>query len=255
MNAWPRKAEVVADALAVVDCAGRCRLLGVQEEIRLTAGDLVANQPLAFAALLGGGLLIVSALTNTPLTDTAQGKVNKVTDPSGTVTMGSSAVTAINAQAHPNAAGLVNPFARAKGITPERVDMGKDYALVPGDPIDALGDSRVIGQLDNWYNGQPFVWFQLLNENGGTSPTAARPNAGKYWYVAEQINPLVHPGQVVAAGQQVATYAQSGTGIEVGFAVKSGETLAQATTGYAEGEVTQAGSEFQHLLESVGAPV
>ena len=43
------------------------------------------------------------------------------------------------------------------------------------------------------------------------------PRAGKWWYWSEQIQPTVSPGQTVSAGQVVATYAPSGTGIETGW--------------------------------------
>ncbi|HYB27955.1 MAG TPA: hypothetical protein VEF89_15160 [Solirubrobacteraceae bacterium] len=42
------------------------------------------------------------------------------------------------------------------------------------------------------------------------------PLAGKYWYWSEEIIPNVGVGQTVAAGQTVATFAPSRTGIKIG---------------------------------------
>ena len=41
--------------------------------------------------------------------------------------------------------------------------------------------------------------------------------AGKWWYWSEQIQPTVSPGQTVNAGQVVATFAPTGTGIGFGW--------------------------------------
>ena len=123
-----------------------------------------------------------------------------------------------------------------------RTDQGVDANLRPGDPILAVGRSKVIGIIRNWYSGQPFVWLQLLE--GG--------HAGQYYYVAEQITPSVTPGQTVNAGQPIGTYSTSGTGLELGWATGSGQTLARATTGYTEGQATPAGQSFRQFLSSLG---
>jgi hypothetical protein len=71
-------------------------------------------------------------------------------------------------------------------------------------------------------------------------------------YVAEQINHLAHVGKHLHAGQPVARFAKSGTCIETGWADSDGWTLAQASTGYHEGQVTRAGISFARFLMSAG---
>jgi murein DD-endopeptidase MepM/ murein hydrolase activator NlpD len=137
---------------------------------------------------------------------------------------------------HAGAQGYVNPI---PGAVIGRTDMGVDANLKVGSPIRAIGDSKVLGISPNWYKGQPYVQLQLLNG----------PQAGKIYYVAEQIAPKVKPGQTVKAGQPIGTYAPSGTGIEIGWgSPTAGRTEAQATTGYSEGQVTKAGAQFRSFL-------
>ncbi len=123
-----------------------------------------------------------------------------------------------------------------------RTDMGVDFCLNPGDPIRAIGNGVVIGINKDWFDGEPYLWYQLSDG----------PDAGKYVYVAEQIHRLAHIGQSVHAGEIIARYAKQGTCIETGWGTSTGWTLAQATTGYTEGEVTQAGISFAHFLISLG---
>ena len=143
--------------------------------------------------------------------------------------------------AHAQAAAYVNPFA---GEQPSvgRTDMGVDLCLYPGNPIRAIGDGVVVGIQKNWSAGQPYLWYQLTDG----------PDAGQYVYVAEQINRLAHIGQTLQAGDVVARYANHGTCIETGWSAADGETMAQATTGYTEGEVTKSGISFARFLISVG---
>lgn len=139
----------------------------------------------------------------------------------------------------PGYRGYVNPI---PGAQIGRTDMGVDANLRPGMPIRAIGDSQVIGISPNWYKGQPYIALRLLNG----------PQRGKVYYVAEQISPTVRPGQVVHAGDTIGRYAASGTGLELGWGSPTpGRTLAQATSGYSEGQVTQAGSNFRNFLGSL----
>jgi peptidase M23-like protein len=137
-----------------------------------------------------------------------------------------------------------NPFDDGTYYT-GRTDMGVDFCLHRGDPIRAVGDGTVIGIQHDWAGGQPYLWYQLT---GG-------PHSGDYVYIAEQITHLVHPGAAVARGQVIARYAKKGTCIETGWATASGETLASATTGYTEGQVTKAGVSFARFLMSLGVDV
>jgi len=134
-----------------------------------------------------------------------------------------------------------NPF---DGLQPYvgRTDMGVDLCLSPGDPIRALGDGVVTGIIRNWAGRQPYVWYELTDG----------PSAGRYVYVAEQITGLPRIGQTLRAGDVITHYAKKGTCIEMGWSAADGETQAQATTGYAEGEVTVAGVSFARVLISLG---
>jgi murein DD-endopeptidase MepM/ murein hydrolase activator NlpD len=139
---------------------------------------------------------------------------------------------------HAGAQGYVNPIA---GAVIGRTDMGVDANLKPGAPIRAIGDSRVVGIMPNWYNGQPYLALQLTSG----------PRAGQNYYVAEQINPRVRVGQTVKAGQPIATYANSGTGIEIGWAGKNWQqTQAQESgnTGDPSHGNAPAGVNFRSFL-------
>ena len=140
------------------------------------------------------------------------------------------------------AEAYVDPLAHARGLVHERTDMGVDFSMKAGSPIDALGAGIVTSIAKNWYKGQPLIEYQLTQ--------GARK--GQHVYAAEQINPDVSVGEHLKAGQRIGTYAASGTGIEMGFGAGGGKTLAQATTGYTEGEVTKAGQEFNKFLGSIG---
>ena len=200
----------------------------------LIAGNFLANEPKINPyqtpgegknPLLSLGIL-PSGTQTTPLhVAVAQGKLQAL-----------AGGTALNDHPALTASGYTNPI---PGATLGRTDMGVDANLPVGHPIVALGDSKVVGIAPNWYKGQPYVLMQLTSG----------PDAGKYWYVAEQIAPTVRPGQTVKAGEQIGTYAPSGTGIEIGFGSPTpGRTQAQATTGYSEGQVTPAGQSFRNLL-------
>lgn len=136
----------------------------------------------------------------------------------------------------------VNPLANAHGLVRGREDQGIDYSMKPGSKIGAIGAGRVTKILQNWYKGQPLLEYELTKG----------AEKGKNVYVAEQLNPSVKVGQKLKPGQTIGTYAASGTGIEMGFAAGGGRTLAQATTGYKEGQKTPAAEEFAKFLASVG---
>ena len=138
--------------------------------------------------------------------------------------------------------GYAKPFT---GATPERVDQGQDFSLPVGAPIRAIGAGTVTSVIENWFEGEPLIAYTL--DSG--------PAKGRSIYVAEQIAPSVKVGQKLAAGQEIGTYAASGTGIETGWATAKGQTLAEATTGYVEGEATAAGKSFSSFLSSLGVPV
>ncbi len=125
----------------------------------------------------------------------------------------------------------------------ERTDQGVDANLPVGAPILAPGLVKILAVIPDWYAGQPLIYFELLDG----------PDAGQAQYVAEEITDLVRPGTILQQGQPIARYAPSGTGIEYGWSTLNGVTLARATTGYEEGQITPAGAAMREWLNALGA--
>lgn len=125
----------------------------------------------------------------------------------------------------------------------ERTDQGVDASMPVGAPIFAPCPVKILAIIPNWYAGQPLIYFELLDG----------ADAGKVQYVAEQITDLATPGSVLQQGQVIARFAPAGTGIEYGWSTLNGVTLARATTGYEEGQVTPAGANIRNWLNSLGA--
>lgn len=125
----------------------------------------------------------------------------------------------------------------------ERTDQGVDATMPVGAPILAPTQIKILAIEPDWYAGQPLVYWELL----------AGPDAGMEQYVAEEITDIAPPGAILQQGQVIARYAASGTGIEYGWSTPDGVTLALATTGYEEGEVTPAGVNMRNWLNSLGA--
>lgn len=135
-----------------------------------------------------------------------------------------------------------------RGQTVGRTDEGVDIGIPSpqgGRPIydPVPGVSKLVGRIANWYAGQPLYDYQV--QNG--------PFKGAFWYLAEQVR---NPRRQASQGQQIATTADHGSGLEVGWAANaSGQTRAQATTGYTEGQVTPAGSGFRsQIINARGRP-
>jgi hypothetical protein len=139
-------------------------------------------------------------------------------------------------------AGYVNPL---PGFKLSRTDMGVDASAAPGTPIRAMGNAKILGIQPNWYSGQPYLYYELLDG----------PRKGEVQFVAEQITPTVKPGQKVKVGQTIARYAPSGTGIEAGIGTRGGQTQAQAEgrTGDATHGNAPAGIRERRILEALGA--
>ncbi len=125
----------------------------------------------------------------------------------------------------------------------ERTDQGVDANMPVGAPILAPCPVKILATIPNWYAGQPLVYFELLDG----------PDAGKVQFVAEEITDIAPPGSLLQQGQVIARYAASGTGIEYGWSTLNGVTLARATTGYEEGQVTPAGVNMRNWLNALGA--
>ena len=87
------------------------------------------------------------------------------------------------------------------------------------------------------------MYFELLDGQ----------QAGQVQYVAEQITSIAKPGSILQQGQVIARYASHGTAIEYGWSTINGITLARATTGYEEGEITPAGQYMRRWLNALGA--
>lgn len=138
--------------------------------------------------------------------------------------------------------GYTNPFEKARGIVWERSDQGVDAAMQPGSPLLAFAPSKMVLLVPDFSRGQPAIVLEIT----------AGPLAGKWWYWSEQIVPTVSTGQTVAAGQVVATYAPSGTGIEIGWWERNGG-YPLGHPGYDDRHATHAGADFRYLLQALGA--
>ncbi|MBV9801543.1 MAG: hypothetical protein JO130_00070 [Solirubrobacterales bacterium] len=125
----------------------------------------------------------------------------------------------------------------------ERTDQGVDANMPVGAPILAPCPVKILAVIPDWYAGQPLIYFELLDG----------ADAGKVQYVAEEITDLAPAGSILQQGQVIARYASSGTGIEYGWSTLNGVTLARATTGYEEGQVTPAGVNMRNWLNALGA--
>src|SRR5436309_15766515 len=86
------------------------------------------------------------------------------------------AAIALNAAGAQAAAAYQNPFSGTQPYV-GRTDMGVDVCMSAGDPIRAIGNGVVAGVIRNWYQKQPYIWYELTDG----------PQAGHYVYVAEQI--------------------------------------------------------------------
>jgi murein DD-endopeptidase MepM/ murein hydrolase activator NlpD len=152
------------------------------------------------------------------------------------------------------AGSYANPFAGvpAGHLAAERIDQGVDYADNTADPILALGDAVIT------YAGPDAGWY---GDSVNYTLTAG-PYAGRQVYVSESVTPTVHVGQRVAAGQEIATFAEPNIhGIETGWAagpgvvVSKASALGQQAHGRDAGDNrTYCGNDFSQLLAQLGAP-
>jgi hypothetical protein len=123
-----------------------------------------------------------------------------------------------------------------------RTDQGIDAGMPVGAPILAPCRIKVLAVIPNWFAGQPLVYYELLEG----------PQAGRVQYLAEQITDIAPVG-ILQQGQPIARFAPTGTDIEFGWALLDGRTLARATSGYSEGQVTPAGRSIRAWLNALGA--
>ena len=97
-----------------------------------------------------------------------------------TTTSSSVQAAAASGSPPPGPGGYVNPLA---GATFGRTDMGVDGTMPVGAKIVAPGKIRIAGIQQNWYAGQPFIWWELLDG----------PDKGRYQYIAEQDSRISRP--------------------------------------------------------------
>lgn len=149
-----------------------------------------------------------------------------------------------------------NPFRQIRGLTPERIDMGVDYA--GSGPIFALGPGVIVAVNYAWSGGVgavgPGTWIVEKLTDG--------PMAGHFVYVAENVTPAASVGDHVAANTVIAIMTGQGAGIETGIAADSssglyGQTLAAQYQQQAQGHdpgawSTSAGAAYSKILEAVG---
>ena len=177
-----------------------------------------------------------------------QATTSDPTDPVGDVNAHAPPLSEVRQQlklelvaASPDNATYINPL---RFVTVwERTDQGVDAQMPVGAPILAPCRVKILDIEPDWYAGQPLVYWELLQG----------PDAGKVQYVAEEITAIARPGSTLQQGQAIARYARSGTAIEFGWSTPQGITLARATTGYEEGQVTPAGRSIRNWLNSLGA--
>ena len=138
----------------------------------------------------------------------------------------------------PAAAGnYVNPFALSTELVTGRIDQGVDF--VGSGPIVAIGNAKVLRVGAPGWPEEGGVLYQLLDG----------PLKGETIFVYEGVDATVQPGQVVKAGEQIATFRPGGS-IETGFADQAGTPLSHGE--YFEGKVTQSGLEMFSFLQALG---
>jgi murein DD-endopeptidase MepM/ murein hydrolase activator NlpD len=196
----------------------------------------MANLPLAFAELLAGGIMLTAGISD------PNGSISNViegldTGKLASFNTGSSSSSATGGSVA--AAGGASPL---PGVTSwGRTDQGVDASAKPGSPVAAVVSGTVTSIIPNFYSGQPAVFVS----------STGLPSGATGIYYAEQLTPSVKVGDTVQAGQPIGSVAATGTGLEIGFA-SGAQTLARATTGYTEGEITHAGQAFRSFLQSLG---
>jgi hypothetical protein len=152
-----------------------------------------------------------------------------------------------------------NPMSAIQGLSPERIDMGVDYA--GSGSLLALGAGKVI-RASNHDDGPSSCWGKTCWPGGGIViyRLSYGPFAGKYVYVAENITVTVKEGQHVKAGQPIATLHDASPNMETGWASgRASETLSfadhhQCTCGDPGGWSAIEGRNFNQLLTALGAP-
>jgi murein DD-endopeptidase MepM/ murein hydrolase activator NlpD len=144
----------------------------------------------------------------------------------------------------PSPGTYANPLRSVNGLTPERIDQGVDYHGYG--PITAVGDGKVISTTNSGWPGGTFIAYKLTDG----------PASGLVVYAAEDIDPLVSPGQTVTPNTVIGTMYEGPDGIETGWADPSGDgtTMARDYGQFNGQNSTAFGNNFSRLLASLGAP-
>jgi hypothetical protein len=152
-----------------------------------------------------------------------------------------------SAIADPPAGSYRNPLRGVRGLVPERIDDGVDFAGTG--PVYALGNAVVTNAAaDNWgWPGGGWITYRLTSG----------PGAGLKVYVAEDIIPAVKVGQRVSPASVVGTMYNGGDGIETGWSQLSGlsaesELPEAGAIGGLGPFPTRVGLNFEELLQSLG---
>jgi hypothetical protein len=187
---------------------------------RTRAGIAAAATASAFVVLA----LVPGASSGTCTTDGGSG---------GTAVTGSSC----------DSGRYINPFRHQRWYA-GRIDMGVNYMPKHRYPLRAIGKAKIIGSDSHsaWPGGH-FIWYKLLRGD----------HKGNMIYVAETLKRLVPKGTIVGPGDRIATALAHGTGIEIGWASRRGET--RASRCYSEGMETHSGREMARFLSELGADV
>jgi hypothetical protein len=165
--------------------------------------------------------------------------------------------SALSAGVSVSPGSYVNPLRQIRGLIPERVDEGVDYA--GSGPLLAVGDGTVFFAASSGVG-----WPRYASNPGGGGFVGYTLTDGAYAgdriYVAENVDPLVSAGQKVRAGQPIANLNLGGANLETGWA--SGNTSQPLAALLGQGDpngdigawMSAAGWSFNKLLIALGAP-
>jgi len=143
----------------------------------------------------------------------------------------------------------LNPLREVSGLSPERADMGVDFA--GAGPVYAIGAGVVteaMGCCSGWPGGG-WITYQLTDG----------PAVGEVVYLAEDVIPTVQAGQTVTPHTVIGRMFYGGDGIETGWAMldsaSSESELPEAGgIGGAGPFPTAIGVNFDYLLQALGVP-
>jgi murein DD-endopeptidase MepM/ murein hydrolase activator NlpD len=142
----------------------------------------------------------------------------------------------------------VNPLAKIANLDPARIDEGVDYG--GSGPLLALGSGVIRQTAGPGWPGGTFIALAL--DKG--------PFAGRIVYYAENITPMVSPGQHVSAGDVVGTLKPGFPHLEIGWGGggvgggRVGDALARTNGGDVDGVSSALGIDFNAVLMFLGAP-